>query len=55
MHRCCHLVVHSRSYSVPPIPFLYELGGAGTLFVDNQRYKNAIPLRPKTLEPLNSK
>jgi len=27
----------------------YELGGAGTLFANNQRRRNAVPLRSKAL------
>ena len=27
----------------------YELRGAGTLFANNQRFRNAVPLRPKAL------
>jgi len=41
--------IYSRSCSVPPtVPVhVYELGGAGTLFASNQRFRNAAPLRPK--------
>jgi len=28
--------------------YFYELGGAGTLFANNQWYRNAVPLRPNT-------
>jgi len=40
-----------RSCSVPPtVPVhVYELGAAGTLFANNQRCRNAVPLRPKAL------
>jgi len=56
LHRCCHLVVCNRSCSVPPtVPVhFYELGGAGTLFANNQRRRNAVPLRPEALEPLGA-
>jgi len=49
LHRRCHLVVYSRSCSVPPtVPVHFcELGGAGTLFASNQRHRIAVPLHPK--------
>jgi len=52
----------ASEYSMPYLPFLflnpylctvpvhfYELRGAGTLFVNNQRCRDAAPLRPKAL------
>jgi len=46
--------IYNRSCSVAPtVPVqLYELGGTGTLFANNQRRRNAVPLRPKPLSPL---
>jgi len=32
----------------------YELGGAGMLFANNQRCRNAITLRAKALQPLKT-
>jgi len=53
LHRCCHLVVYNRSCSVPLRPTVHvhfcELGGAGTLFANNRKYRNAVPSLPKTL------
>jgi len=47
----CHLVVYSRSCSVPPnVPVhFYETGGTGTLVASSQRCRDAGPLRPKAL------
>jgi len=51
---CTEVVIWS--YTTVPVafhlPFLcifYELGGAGTLFANNQVYRNAVPLPPKAL------
>ena len=55
-HRCCHLVVYNRSCSVAstvPVHF-YELGDAGTQFANNQRYRNAVPSRPKAVYPVST-
>ena len=43
---CTEVVIWS--YTTVPVHF-YELGGAGTLFANNQVYRNAVPLPPKAL------
>ena len=41
------------SKHTPTIPvYFYELGAAGTLFANKQRFRNAVPWRPKAFEPL---
>ena len=46
----------SPRQSLPPADLVhfYELGGAGMLFANNQRCRNAITLRAKALQPLKT-